>query len=114
MRSGQATRADDTERRAAPHRHAGSHGQQQHAFTGEDGRIALVPARYRLLCELVGATRSPFHWCSGDSTGRGVCSGAQRHDAVRLACASIGPRTLESSRATPYLPVGADTGARAS
>jgi CRP-like cAMP-binding protein len=30
---------------------------QQGTFTEDDGRIALGPAQYRLLCELVGATR---------------------------------------------------------
>lgn len=38
----------------------------------ENGRIALTPARYRLLCELVGATRESVSLVLGRLTGEGV------------------------------------------
>ena len=49
-------RTHDVERRTARRRHLGSHGSRRD-LEREDGRIVLCPARYRLLCELVGATR---------------------------------------------------------
>ena len=41
-------------------------------FTGDDGRIVLCTARYRLLCELVGATRESVSLVLGRLTGEGV------------------------------------------
>lgn len=41
-------------------------------FTREDGCILLNPARYRLLCELVGATRESVSLVLGRLTGEGV------------------------------------------
>lgn len=41
-------------------------------FTREDGRIELGTARYRLLCELVGATRESVSLVLGRLTGEGL------------------------------------------
>lgn len=41
-------------------------------FTREDGRIVLCNARYRLLCELVGATRESVSLVLGRLTGEGL------------------------------------------
>jgi len=41
-------------------------------FTREDGRIVLCAARYRLLCELVGATRESVSLVLGRLTGEGL------------------------------------------
>jgi len=41
-------------------------------FTREDGRIVLCTARYRLLCELVGATRESVSLVFGRLTGEGL------------------------------------------
>jgi CRP-like cAMP-binding protein len=41
-------------------------------FTREDGRIVLCTARYRLLCELVGATRESVSLVLGRLTGEGL------------------------------------------
>jgi CRP/FNR family cyclic AMP-dependent transcriptional regulator len=41
-------------------------------FTSEDGRIVLCTARYRLLCELVGATRESVSLVLGRLTGEGL------------------------------------------
>jgi CRP-like cAMP-binding protein len=41
-------------------------------FTSEDGRIALCTTRYRLLCELVGATRESVSLVLGRLTGEGL------------------------------------------
>jgi CRP-like cAMP-binding protein len=41
-------------------------------FTREDGRIVLCPSRYRLLCELVGATRESVSLVLGRLTGEGL------------------------------------------
>jgi CRP-like cAMP-binding protein len=41
-------------------------------FTSEDGRIVLCNARYRLLCELVGATRESVSLVLGRLTGEGL------------------------------------------
>jgi CRP/FNR family cyclic AMP-dependent transcriptional regulator len=41
-------------------------------FTREDGCLLLNPARYRLLCELVGATRESVSLVLGRFTGEGV------------------------------------------
>jgi CRP-like cAMP-binding protein len=41
-------------------------------FTGDDGRIVLCTARYRLLCELVGATRESVSLVLGRLTGEGL------------------------------------------
>lgn len=41
-------------------------------FTREDGCIVLNPARYRLLCELVGATRESVSLVLGRFTGEGL------------------------------------------
>jgi len=41
-------------------------------FTGADGRIVLCTAHYRLLCELVGATRESVSLVLGRLTGEGV------------------------------------------
>jgi CRP-like cAMP-binding protein len=43
-----------------------------HTFTREDGRIVLCTARYRLLCELVGATRESVSLVLGRLTGEGL------------------------------------------
>lgn len=43
-----------------------------HTFTREDGRIVLCSARYRLLCELVGATRESVSLVLGRLTGEGL------------------------------------------
>ena len=48
-------------------------------FTREDGRIVLCSARYRLLCELVGATRESVSLV----LGRLVSEGAGRAEAAR-------------------------------
>jgi CRP-like cAMP-binding protein len=42
------------------------------AFTREDGRIALDPPQYRLLCELVGATRESVSVVMGRLVGEGL------------------------------------------
>lgn len=42
------------------------------AFTREDGRVALDPAQYRLLCELVGATRESVSVVLGRLVGEGL------------------------------------------
>src|SRR5205814_4279797 len=41
-------------------------------FTREDGRIVLCSSRYRLLCELVGATRESVSLVLGRLTGEGL------------------------------------------
>lgn len=41
-------------------------------FSREDGRIVLCTARYRLLCELVGATRESVSLVLGRLTGEGL------------------------------------------
>ena len=41
-------------------------------FTRDDGRIVLCTARYRLLCELVGATRESVSLVLGRLTGEGL------------------------------------------
>jgi CRP-like cAMP-binding protein len=41
-------------------------------FTRDDGCLVLNPARYRLLCELVGATRESVSLVLGRFTGEGV------------------------------------------
>lgn len=41
-------------------------------FTQEDGRIVLCASRYRLLCELVGATRESVSLVLGRLTGEGL------------------------------------------
>src|SRR6185503_11253818 len=41
-------------------------------FTRADGRIVLCSARYRLLCELVGATRESVSLVLGRLTGEGL------------------------------------------
>jgi CRP-like cAMP-binding protein len=41
-------------------------------FTREDGKIVLCTARYRLLCELVGATRESVSLVLGRLTGEGL------------------------------------------
>src|SRR5215212_4041399 len=41
-------------------------------FTAEDGRIELCTSRYRLLCELVGATRESVSLVLGRLTGEGL------------------------------------------
>ena len=41
-------------------------------FTREDGRIVLCTSRYRLLCELVGATRESVSLVLGRLTGEGL------------------------------------------
>jgi CRP-like cAMP-binding protein len=41
-------------------------------FTRDDGRIVLCPSRYRLLCELVGATRESVSLVLGRLTGEGL------------------------------------------
>ncbi|MGE5732132.1 MAG: Crp/Fnr family transcriptional regulator, partial [Gemmatimonas sp.] len=41
-------------------------------FTREDGRIVLCTTRYRLLCELVGATRESVSLVLGRLTGEGL------------------------------------------
>lgn len=41
-------------------------------FTTEDGRIVLCTSRYRLLCELVGATRESVSLVLGRLTGEGL------------------------------------------
>ena len=41
-------------------------------FTRPDGRIELTPSRYRLLCELVGATRESVSLVLGRFTGEGL------------------------------------------
>lgn len=41
-------------------------------FTREDGRITLCTTRYRLLCELVGATRESVSLVLGRLTGEGL------------------------------------------
>ncbi|GAC1318581.1 MAG: hypothetical protein NVSMB22_00560 [Chloroflexota bacterium] len=43
-------------------------------FSGEDGRIALTPERYRLLCELVGATRESVSLVLAKLVGEGLAS----------------------------------------
>src|SRR4029079_2615669 len=43
-----------------------------HTFTREDGRIVLCTTRYRLLCELVGATRESVSLVLGRLTGEGL------------------------------------------
>jgi CRP/FNR family cyclic AMP-dependent transcriptional regulator len=43
-----------------------------HTFTREDGRIVLCSTRYRLLCELVGATRESVSLVLGRLTGEGL------------------------------------------
>src|SRR5689334_12663662 len=43
-----------------------------HTFTREDGRIVLCSSRYRLLCELVGATRESVSLVLGRLTGEGL------------------------------------------
>ena len=42
------------------------------SFTREDGCIVLNAARYRLLCELVGATRESVSLVLGRFTGEGL------------------------------------------
>lgn len=41
-------------------------------FTREDGRVVLCTSRYRLLCELVGATRESVSLVLGRLTGEGL------------------------------------------
>ena len=41
-------------------------------FTRDDGCLMLNPARYRLLCELVGATRESVSLVLGRFTGEGL------------------------------------------
>ena len=41
-------------------------------FTCEDGRIVLCTSRYRLLCELVGATRESVSLVLGRLTAEGL------------------------------------------
>ena len=43
-----------------------------HTFTSEDGRVVLCTSRYRLLCELVGATRESVSLVLGRLTGEGL------------------------------------------
>ncbi len=45
---------------------------RQGSFTGDDGRITLGPAQYRLLCELVGATRESVSLVLGRLVGEGL------------------------------------------
>jgi CRP-like cAMP-binding protein len=45
---------------------------QHEGFLSEDGRIELCSARYRLLCELVGATRESVSLVLGRLTGEGL------------------------------------------
>jgi CRP-like cAMP-binding protein len=45
-------------------------------FTSDDGTISLCPARYRLLCELVGATRESVSLVFARLTGEGI---VERH-----------------------------------
>ncbi len=49
-------------------RRMGSHG----GFLDQDGRIELSTSRYRLLCELVGATRESVSLVLGRLTGEGL------------------------------------------
>ncbi|MEO7083569.1 MAG: Crp/Fnr family transcriptional regulator [Gemmatimonadaceae bacterium] len=41
-------------------------------FTDTDGRVSLCPSRYRLLCELVGATRESVSLVFARLTGEGI------------------------------------------
>ena len=51
-------------------------------FTREDGKIVLCTARYRLLCELVGATRESVSLVLSRLTGEGL---VERHLRLRPA-----------------------------
>ena len=53
-------------------------------FTREDGRIVLCTSRYRLLCELVGATRESVSLVLGRSRVSVKTSGAARKGFVRM------------------------------
>ena len=64
---------------------------QQGTFTTDEGRITLGPAQYRLLCELVGATRESVSLV----LSRLVAEGAAERNGVSII---IAPPTTLSSR----------------
>ena len=75
-------------------------------FTGEDGRIVLCSARYRLLCELVGATRESVSLVLGRLAGEGVVerSGTTLFVSPSLLADRLDVGILEGE--LPFLPVG--------
>ena len=62
------------------------------AFTREDGRVALDPSQYRLLCELVGATRESVSVVLSRLVGQGL---VEREGAVVV----IASRSMPQQRA---------------
>jgi len=75
-------------------------------FTGEDGRIVLCSARYRLLCELVGATRESVSLVLGRLAGEGVVerSGTTLFVSPGLLADRLDDGVVEGD--LPFLPVG--------
>jgi len=61
-------------------------------FTGEDGRIVLCSARYRLLCELVGATRESVSLVLGRLASEGV---VERSGTTLFVCGSTSAYSRE-------------------
>jgi CRP-like cAMP-binding protein len=60
-------------------------------FTGEEGNIELCPSRYRLLCELVGATRESVSLVFARLSGEGL---VERRGTTLI----VGPASVLASR----------------
>jgi CRP-like cAMP-binding protein len=82
------------------------------AFTREDGRVALDPAQYRLLCELVGATRESVSVVLGRLVGEGL---AERDGAliVLAPTAQLYERASSSLNGDRGVPMAAEREDRA-
>lgn len=70
-------------------------------FTREDGRIVLCTTRYRLLCELVGATRESVSLVLGRLTGEGL---VERKGTTLLVAPTRLAERLESGLIDNELP----------
>lgn len=72
-------------------------------FTSDDGRIALGPSQYKLLCELVGATRESVSLVLTRLVAEGL---AERHGTtIYVAQVATLAERLESSRPDGEIPL---------
>jgi CRP-like cAMP-binding protein len=80
---------------------------QNEAFIASDGRITLGPAQYRLLCELVGATRESVSLVLGRLVAEGA---AERHgNSIIMAPPQMLAARLESTWIDGDVPFGVST-----
>jgi CRP-like cAMP-binding protein len=74
-----------------------------HMFTADDGRIALGTAQYKLLCELVGATRESVSLVLTRLVGEGL---AERNGStIYIAPVSALVERLEGGRTDGEVPL---------